>query len=182
MAYYSRYITGMKKVLYGVSLLQLVLIWPQWAYHVVKPYCTQSWPCLSLVHLWLHKTTGVSFTLPKCTPWTLVIIDHCPCGFTRAFEHLSFICFAESWMSKLTPTLKLVFAVSLTWFGWLLIDSLNPLTSYPSTPTIELRNMLRSTSLMSAQSSKDDHFWSRVAFCRSLLGATAHVPRDSLDP
>jgi hypothetical protein len=27
MAYYSRYVTGMKKVVGGVSLLQLVLTW-----------------------------------------------------------------------------------------------------------------------------------------------------------
>jgi hypothetical protein len=34
---------------------------------------------------------------------------------------------------------------------------------------------------MSARSSKDDYLQLRVAVCRSLLGATAHVPRDSLD-
>jgi hypothetical protein len=33
----------------------------------------------------------------------LVIIDPCPCGFVRAFKRLSFICFAQLWMSKLTP-------------------------------------------------------------------------------
>jgi hypothetical protein len=102
-AYYSRYITGMKKVVYGVSLLQLVLTWPSWAYHNVKSQWTQVLPCLSLARsLWL-KTTGVSLTLTKCAPWVLVIIDPHPCGFAGAFECLSFIHFAQSWMSKLTP-------------------------------------------------------------------------------
>jgi hypothetical protein len=48
--------------------------------------------------------TGVSLTLFKCTPWVLVIVDPCPCGFASDFECLSFICLAESWMSKLTHT------------------------------------------------------------------------------
>jgi hypothetical protein len=104
MAYYLTYVTGTKKVVYGVSLLQLVLTWPSWAYHMVKPYWTQALPCSSLVHsLWL-KTTGVSLTLIKCTPWVLVIVDPCPCGFACDFECLSFICLAESWMSKPTHT------------------------------------------------------------------------------
>jgi hypothetical protein len=34
---------------------------------------------------------------------------------------------------------------------------------------------------MSAWRSEDDRFYSRVVVCRSLLGATARVPRDSLD-
>jgi hypothetical protein len=38
--------------------------------------------------LWL-KMTSVSFILTKCTPWVLVIIDPCPCDFTKAFECLS---------------------------------------------------------------------------------------------
>jgi hypothetical protein len=35
---------------------------------------------------------------------------------------------------------------------------------------------------MLARSSEDDHLRSGVAVCRSLLGATAHVPWDSFDP
>jgi hypothetical protein len=141
MTYYSRYVIGRKRVVYGVSLLQLVLTWPSWAYHVVKPYCTQSLPCSSLVRLLLLKTASVSLTLPKCTPWILVIIDHCPCGFTRAFERLSFIYFAESWMSKLTPHRSLFLPANLTQFGWSLTDLPNLLTSYPSTSSTELRSL-----------------------------------------
>jgi hypothetical protein len=99
----QRYVTGMKKVVGGISLLQLVLTWLSWAYHDVKFHWTQVLPCLSLARsLWL-KTTGVSLTLTKCTLRVLVIIDPHPCGFARAFECLSFICFAQSSMSKLTP-------------------------------------------------------------------------------
>jgi hypothetical protein len=71
MVYYSRYITGMKKVVCGVSLLPLALTWPKCAYRNVKPSWTQAIPCSSLVRsLWL-KMTGVSITLTKCTPWCL---------------------------------------------------------------------------------------------------------------
>jgi hypothetical protein len=148
MVYYSRYVTGIKKVVNGVSLLQLVLTWPLWAYHVVKPYQAQVLPSSSLAHLLWLKTTGVSLTLTKCTPWVLVIIDPCPCDFVSDFECLSFICFAESWMSKLTPPWSLFLLSTLTQFGWSLNDSPNPLTSYPSTPSIELRSMMRSILLM----------------------------------
>jgi hypothetical protein len=103
MAYYSRYATGIKKVVSEVSLLQLVLTWPSWAYHGVKPYWTQVLPCSSLAHsLWL-RTTGVSLTLTMCISWVLFTIDPCPCGFISDFKCLSFICFAESCISKLTP-------------------------------------------------------------------------------
>jgi hypothetical protein len=95
MAYYLRYVTGMKKVAGGDSLLQLVLTWPSWAYHVVKPYWTQALPCSSLARsLWL-KMTSVSLTLTKCAPWALVTIDPYPCSLTSDFERLSFICFAK---------------------------------------------------------------------------------------
>jgi hypothetical protein len=115
---------------------------------VVKPYWIQVLPCSSLAHsLWL-KTTSVSLTPTKCTPRVLVIIDPCPCGFARAFERLSFIHFAKSWMSKLIPHWILSLSVSLTRFRWSLIDSQNPLTSYPSTPTTMFRDMQRSTSLV----------------------------------
>jgi hypothetical protein len=131
--------------MYGVSLLQLVLTWPSWAYHDVKSQWTQVLRCSSLVcSLWL-KMTGVSLTLTRCTPWVLVIIDPCPCGLASDFEHLSFIYFAESWMSKLTPHESLLLSTSLTQFGWSLNDSPNLLTSYPSTRSTKLRSMLRST-------------------------------------
>jgi hypothetical protein len=35
---------------------------------------------------------------------------------------------------------------------------------------------------MLTRSSKDDNLQPRFAICRSLLGATTHVPHDSLDP
>jgi hypothetical protein len=115
---------------------------------VVKPFWTQALPYSSLVHsLWL-KMTGVSLTLPKCTPWALVIIDPCPCGFVSDFGRLSVIRFAESWMSKLTPHWNLFLPASLIWFGWSWIDSPNPLTSYPFILSIELRSMLKSILLM----------------------------------
>jgi hypothetical protein len=124
----------MKKVVDGVSSWQPVLTWPSWAYQDVKSQWTQVLPCSSIAHLLWLKTTGVSLTPTKCTPCVLVIIDPCSCGFARAFEHLSFICFAESLMSKLTPHWSLVLPTSSTRFGWSLIDSRNPLTSYSSTP------------------------------------------------
>jgi hypothetical protein len=71
MAYYSRYVTRMKKVVYGVLLLQLALTWPSWAYRVVKHSLTEVLPCSSLVRsLWL-KTTVVSITPTKHTTWCL---------------------------------------------------------------------------------------------------------------
>jgi hypothetical protein len=122
----------MKKVLYGVSLLQLVLTWPTWVYHDVKFQWTQVLPYSFLAHsLWL-KTTGVPLTPTKCIP--------------RVLEHLSFIWFVESWMSRLTPYWSLLLFTSLTQVRWSLNDSPNLLTSYPSTPSAELRSMLRSTS------------------------------------
>jgi hypothetical protein len=148
MAYYLRYATGMKKVAGGDSLLQLVLTWPSWAYHMVKPYWTQALPCSSLARLLWLKMTGVSLTLTMCAPWVLVIIDPCPCGFTRAFKCLTFVHFADSWMSKLTPHWSLFLLASLTWFGWSLIDLPNLLTSYPFIPSTDFRSMLRSTLLM----------------------------------
>jgi hypothetical protein len=148
MAYYSRYVTGMKKVVGGVSLLQLVLTWLSWAYHVVKPYWTQALPCLSLARLLWLRMTGVSLTLTKCAPRVLVIIDPCPCGFVRALKHLSFIHFAESWISKLTPHWSLLLSTSLTQFGWSLTDLSNLLTSYPFISSTESKSMLRPTLLM----------------------------------
>jgi hypothetical protein len=35
------------------------------------------------------KMTGASLTLTQCTPWVLVIIDPCPCGFASDFKCLS---------------------------------------------------------------------------------------------
>jgi hypothetical protein len=47
---------------------------------------------------------------------------------------------------------------------------------------LEVCRDLHSSCVMLTQSSKDDNFWSRFTVCRSLLGATTRVPRDSLDP
>jgi hypothetical protein len=142
MVYYLRYVTGIKKVVGGVSLLQLVLTWQSWAYHNVKSQWTQVLSCSSLAHsLWL-KTTVVFLILTKCTPWLLIIIDPCPCGFARAFKCLSFICFAEAWMLKLIPHWSLFLPATLTRFEWSLIDPSNLLTSYPSTPATTFRSML----------------------------------------
>jgi hypothetical protein len=41
---------------------------------------------------------------------------------------------------------------------------------------------LHSLCVMLTQSSEDDNLRPRFIVCHSLLGATAHVPRDSLDP
>jgi hypothetical protein len=113
----------MKKVVGGVSLLQLVLTWPSWAYHVVKPYWIQALPCSSLVRLLWLKTTGVSLTLTKCAPWVLVIIDPCPCGFARAFKMLIRHPFCRVVDIKVDPTLKLT---SVHKFDsiWVVIDRL----------------------------------------------------------
>jgi hypothetical protein len=46
---------------------------------------------------------------------------------------------------------------------------------------LEVCRNLHCSCAMLARSSKDDHFRSRVAVCRSLLEATARVPRDTLD-
>jgi hypothetical protein len=165
MAYYSRYVSGMKKVVYGVSLLQLVLTKPSWAYHDVKSQWTQVLSCSSLTcSLWL-KMTGVPLTPTKCTPRVLVIIDPYPCGFASDFECLSFIYFAESWMSKLTPQWSLLLSTSLTQFGWSLNDSPN----------------LHRSCVVSTWSPKDGRVWSRVTICCSLMGTTTWFPRNWLD-
>jgi hypothetical protein len=182
MAYYSRYVTGMKKVVGGVSLLQLVLTWLSWAYHVVKPYWTQALPCLSLAHLLWLKMTGVPLTLTKCALWVLVIIDPCPCGFARAFKCLSLIHFTESWISKLTPHWSLLLSTCLTRFGWSLTDLPNLLTSYPFIPSIKFKSMLRST-LLACYACMGFWRWSFLieGHSCSLLGATARIPQDSPD-
>jgi hypothetical protein len=95
MAYYTRYVTGMKKVVCGVSLLQLVWLG--------KKPCGTPLLCASLACLLWLNTTSVSLNLTKRTPWVLVIIDPWPYGFASDFQHLSFICFAEQWRSMLTP-------------------------------------------------------------------------------
>jgi hypothetical protein len=73
---------------------------------------------------------------------------------------------------------------SLIQFGWSWIDSPNPPTLYPFTPSTEREvcQDLHRLCSMSAWSSEDDHFWSRVAVCCSLLGATTCFSRNSLDP
>jgi hypothetical protein len=75
-------------------------------------------------------------------------------------------------------------STSLTWFGWLWIDSPNPPTSYcqHQLQCSEVCRDLHRSCVMYAWSSEDNHLWSRVVVCCSLLGAVAHVPQDSLDP
>jgi hypothetical protein len=183
MVYYSRYITGMKKVVGGVSLLQLVLSWQSWAYHDVKSQWTQVLPCSSLARsLWL-KMIGVSLTLTKCTPWVLVIINPCPFGFTSDFKCLTFIYLVESWMSKLTHTEACFFPQVWLNLGdrWSTRQVRSLHTRQHKVHSGEVWWNLYCLCVISAWSSQDNHFWSRVVVCRSLLGATARVSRDSLD-
>jgi hypothetical protein len=70
---------------------------------------------------------------------------------------------------------------SLTRFGWLWIDSLNLLTSYPWTPTTTSRSMLKSILHVCYVCMEFQRWSSRVPVCCSLLGATARIPRDSID-
>jgi hypothetical protein len=83
---------------------------------------------------------------------------------------------------KADPTLKLVSAASLTQFRWSLMDSPNPLTSYRQHQVQSWKICwdLHRSCVMSAQSSKDDHLWSRVTVHCSLLGATACILRTHL--
>jgi hypothetical protein len=85
---------------------------------------------------------------------------------------------------KADPTLKLVFPPQV----WLNLDdhwsthqirSLH--TRQHKVQSWEVCWDLHCKRDMSARGSEGDHFWSRVTVCRSFLGATARVPRDSLD-
>jgi hypothetical protein len=159
----------MKKVVGGDLLLQLVLTWPSWAYHVVKPYWTQVLPWSSLVPpLWL-KMTGVSLTLTKCALWVLVIIDPCPCGFASDV--------------KADPTLKLVFARKFDSI-WVIVDRLTKSAHFISwTPAVTFRSMLRST-LFVCYACTGFWRWSFLVEGHSLSltsGNNCMRPRDSPD-
>jgi hypothetical protein len=151
---------------------------------VIKPYWTQALPCSSLARLLWLRMTGVSLTLTKCAPQVLVIIDPCPCGFVRALKHLSFIHFAESWISKLTPTLKLA---SVHKFDsiWVVVDRLIKsahfipvhikyrVQKYVETyiaHVLCLHEVLKM--IISDRGSQ---------FVAHFLGATTHIPQDSPD-
>jgi hypothetical protein len=66
-------------------------------YRRADPTLGQAGPCAFELRNHELKTTSVSLTSTKCTPWVLVIIDPCPYGFTSDLcNHCSFVLWSGS--------------------------------------------------------------------------------------